>query len=177
MNKFQRLQQKDVSVEQYRQQMELYMMRACIREEEATTVARFLSGLDLEIRDQVELLPYMDLNIYSQEETTTCSSSESEDETRPQVSNVECNVLNKACSLIVDSGSWCNCCSIRLVKKLSLITMSHPRPYNLQLLNKDGEIVVNQQVKVKFSIGKYEDQFLCNIVPMEAYHILLGRPW
>nr|KYP51704.1 hypothetical protein KK1_026472 [Cajanus cajan] len=42
--------------------MELYMMRACIREEEATTIARFLSGLNLEIRDQVELLPYRDLN-------------------------------------------------------------------------------------------------------------------
>nr|KYP44197.1 hypothetical protein KK1_034309 [Cajanus cajan] len=62
MNKLQRLQQKDMTIEQYRQQMELYMTRACIREEEATTVARFLSGLDLEIRDQVELLPYRDLN-------------------------------------------------------------------------------------------------------------------
>nr|KYP33184.1 hypothetical protein KK1_045980 [Cajanus cajan] len=62
MNKFQRLQQRDMTIEQYRQQMELYMMRACIREEEATTVARFLSGLNLEIRDQVKLLPYRDLN-------------------------------------------------------------------------------------------------------------------
>nr|KYP61902.1 hypothetical protein KK1_016416 [Cajanus cajan] len=49
-------------VENYRQQMKLLMMRACIREEEATIVARFLSGLNLEIRDQVELLPYRDLN-------------------------------------------------------------------------------------------------------------------
>nr|KYP32878.1 hypothetical protein KK1_046329 [Cajanus cajan] len=62
MNKLQRLQQKDMTIEQYRQQMELYMMRTCIREEEATTVARFLSGLNLEIRDQMELLPYRDLN-------------------------------------------------------------------------------------------------------------------
>nr|KYP36893.1 hypothetical protein KK1_041944 [Cajanus cajan] len=289
MNKLQRLQQKDMTVEQYRQQMELYMMRACIREEEATTVARFLSGLNLEIRDQVELLPYSDLNdlvqlcvrveqqilrksskresshsrslkkdymeeenpfekkiisepskelakkkeknkdkdkdlitphtstktsdikcfkclgrghiasqcptkkvmilrghdtYSSQEETTTSSSSESEVETKLQRSKVEpiypyegellmlrrilhnqpsgtlsqrenifhtrCNVLNNACSLIVDSGSWCNCCSTRLVKKL---------------------------MKVKFSIGKYDDQPLFDIVPMEACHILLGRPW
>nr|KYP36899.1 hypothetical protein KK1_041950 [Cajanus cajan] len=316
MNKLQRLQQKDMTVEQYRQQMELYMMRACIREEEATTVARFMSGLNLEIRDQVELLPYRDLNdlvqlcvrveqqilrksskresshsrslkkdymeeekpfekkiisepskelakrkeknkdkdkdlitphtstktsdikcfkclgrghiasqcptkkvmilrghdtYSSQEETTTSSSSESEVETKLQRSKVEpvypyegellmlrrilhnqpsgtlsqrenifhtrCNVLNNACSLIVDSGSWCNCCSTRLVKKLSLITMPHPQPYHLQWLNKDGDIVVDQQVKVKFSIGKYEDQALCDIVPMEACHILLGRPW
>nr|KYP32725.1 hypothetical protein KK1_046512 [Cajanus cajan] len=62
MNKLQMLQQKDMIVEQYRQQMELYMIRASIRQEEATIVARFLSGLNLEIRDQVELLPYRDLN-------------------------------------------------------------------------------------------------------------------
>ena len=42
--------------------MELYMMRASIREEEPTTIARFLSGLNLEIRDKLEPLPYMDLN-------------------------------------------------------------------------------------------------------------------
>ena len=37
-------------------------MRASIREDETTTIARFLSGLNLEIRDRVELLPYRDLN-------------------------------------------------------------------------------------------------------------------
>jgi len=62
MDKLQRLQQKTMSVEEYRQKMELYMMRASIRESESTTIARFLSGLHLEIRDRVELLPYQDLN-------------------------------------------------------------------------------------------------------------------
>ncbi|XP_068476203.1 uncharacterized protein [Phaseolus vulgaris] len=62
MDKLQRLQQKTMSVEEYRQKMELYMMRASIRESESTTIAKFLSGLHLEIRDRVELLPYQDLN-------------------------------------------------------------------------------------------------------------------
>nr|KYP44055.1 hypothetical protein KK1_034479 [Cajanus cajan] len=57
MNKLQRLQQKDMTVEKYRQQMELYMMRACNREEEATTVARFLSGLDLELETKWSYYP------------------------------------------------------------------------------------------------------------------------
>ena len=61
MDKLQRLQQKSMSVEEYGQKMELYMMRASIRESEPTTIARFLSGLNLEIRDKVELLPYRDL--------------------------------------------------------------------------------------------------------------------
>ena len=62
MDKLQRLQQRNMSVEEYRQKMELYMMRASIRESEPTTIARFFSRLNLDIRDRVELLPYRDLN-------------------------------------------------------------------------------------------------------------------
>jgi len=62
MDKLQRLQQKTMSVEEYRQKIELYMMKASIRESESITIARFLSGLSLEIRDKVELLPYQNLN-------------------------------------------------------------------------------------------------------------------
>jgi hypothetical protein len=30
---------------------------------------------------------------------------------------------------------------------------------------------------VALSIGKYEDEVLCDVVPMHACHLLLGRPW
>jgi hypothetical protein len=36
---------------------------------------------------------------------------------------------------------------------------------------------VNKQVFVAFSIGKYYDEVLCDVVPMQASHLLLGRPW
>jgi len=36
---------------------------------------------------------------------------------------------------------------------------------------------VNQQVKVPFSIGTYKDEVICDVVPMEAGHLLLGRSW
>ena len=36
---------------------------------------------------------------------------------------------------------------------------------------------MNKQVLVSFSIGKYEDEVLCDVVPMQAGHLLLGRPW
>nr|KYP33830.1 hypothetical protein KK1_045290 [Cajanus cajan] len=62
MDKLQRLKQGSSSVEEYRQQMELLIMRVGIREEERTTISRFQSGLNLEIRRKVELLPYRDLN-------------------------------------------------------------------------------------------------------------------
>jgi hypothetical protein len=38
-------------------------------------------------------------------------------------------------------------------------------------------MVVNRQVEVCFKIGRYDDVVLCDVVPMEACHLLLGRPW
>jgi hypothetical protein len=32
-------------------------------------------------------------------------------------------------------------------------------------------------VLVALSIGKYKDEVLCDVVPMHACHLLLGRPW
>uniref|UniRef100_A0A151UE23 Retrotransposon gag domain-containing protein n=1 Tax=Cajanus cajan TaxID=3821 RepID=A0A151UE23_CAJCA len=49
MDKLQRLKQGSSSVEEYRQSMELLMMRAGIREEERTTISRFQSGLNLKL--------------------------------------------------------------------------------------------------------------------------------
>ena len=51
------------------------------------------------------------------------------------------------------------------------------KPYRLQWLNDSGEVKVTKQVVVPFSIGKYVDEVLCDVVPMEASHILLRRPW
>ena len=96
---------------------------------------------------------------------------------RENIFHTRCEVLKNTCSLIIDSGSCCNCCSTRLVEKLNLTLLPHPKPYKLHWLNEDGDLAVNHQVKVKFSIGKYEDSVLCDVVPMEACHILLGRPW
>ncbi|MDD0148413.1 hypothetical protein PSY31_22165, partial [Shigella flexneri] len=36
---------------------------------------------------------------------------------------------------------------------------------------------MNKQVVVAFRIGKYEHEVLCDVVPMQAGHVLLGRPW
>nr|KYP65386.1 hypothetical protein KK1_011619 [Cajanus cajan] len=299
MDKLQRLQRKNMSVEEYRQKMELYLMRAEIREEERFTIARFLSGLNFDIRDRVELLPYRDLDdlvqlcirveqqnlrknsfkgktqtssyikkdykregqydsskkfskrkkknknvvtyssktsdikcfkylgrghiasqcptkkvmilrgqdIYSsvdESSSTTSSDSETSEEDHPieraypydmirrllgsqpneshisqreNIFHTRCKISDKACSLIVDSGSCYNCCSTRLVEKLDLTPIPHPKPYQLHWLNEDGDIIVEKQVKVKFFIGNYEDYVVCDIVPMEACYILLGRPW
>ena len=35
---------------------------------------------------------------------------------------------------------------------------------------------MNKQVLISFSIGKFKDEVLCDVVPMQVRH-LLGRPW
>jgi len=297
MDKLQRLQQRTMSVEEYRQKMELYMMRASNRENESTTIARFLSGLNLEIRDRVELLPYQDLNDLVQlcikveeqnlrktssckegsysnsyprrefkreestlketpketpkniskdmltppfrtrdvkcfkyfgrghvqaqcpnqrtlflrgiNEYTSCyeassgkeegkdnervyplegeimmiqrslhnQSSVNQKTQRENIFHTRCKVFEHVSSLIVDSGSCCNCCSTRMVEKLNVQIIPHPKPYKLQWINEDGELVLDKKVKVQLSMGNYKDKVLCDIVSLDACHILLGRPW
>ena len=79
--------------------------------------------------------------------------------------------------MIIDWGSCINVVNAYLVDKLGLKTTKHPRPYRLQLLNNSGDIMVTRQALISFSIGGYHDEILCDVVPMHASHILLGRPW
>ncbi|RDX79859.1 hypothetical protein CR513_39667, partial [Mucuna pruriens] len=64
----------------------------------------------------------------------------------------------------------------RLVEKLKLPTLAHPKLYRLQWLNSDGELAVIKQESLAFMLGKYEDEVLCDVVPIQATHILFGRP-
>ncbi|XP_013613865.1 PREDICTED: uncharacterized protein LOC106320044 [Brassica oleracea var. oleracea] len=64
-----------------------------------------------------------------------------------------------------------------LVRKLGLATRPLSRPIRLEWLNEVGEQYVKERVTVPLTIGRYEDEVVCNVLPMDACHILLGRPW
>ncbi|XP_020961117.1 LOW QUALITY PROTEIN: uncharacterized protein LOC107646376 [Arachis ipaensis] len=98
-------------------------------------------------------------------------------EQRHNLFHTRCLVGEKVCSLIIDGGSWTNVANTLMVEKLSLTCVQHPKPYTLQWLNDSGEIKVDKQVIIAFSVGKYVYQALCDVVPMQACHLLLGRPW
>ena len=85
---------------------------------------------------------------------------------------------NKVCHFIIDSGSCENVVSEDAVRKLSLKAEVHPSPYRLVWLKQSSEIKVSRCALVSLSIGTtYKDDIYCDIVPMDGYHILLGRPW
>lgn len=100
------------------------------------------------------------------------------EEQREQIFHTRCTIKGKVCDLIIDSGSCTNVASTLMVGKLEIPTLEHPRPYKLQWLNKGNEVSITKQVLIPFSIGKiYHDEILCDVIPMDACHLLLGRPW
>ncbi|XP_062094556.1 uncharacterized protein LOC133800573 [Humulus lupulus] len=105
------------------------------------------------------------------------AKEEEEEVQRANIFHARCHVKDKVCSVIIDGGSCTNVASSSMVEKLGLPTLKHPCPYKLQWLNDSGEVRVTKQVLVSFRIGKYEDEVLCDVVPMQAGHLLLGRPW
>jgi len=102
---------------------------------------------------------------------------DSMEQQRENIFHTRCYVNNMVCSMIIDEGSCTNIASTTLVEKLSLPLLKHPRPYKLQWLNECEEVKVNKQVFVAFTIGRYSDEVLCDVVSMHAGRILLGRPW
>ena len=59
--KLQRMTQGNKSVEEYFKEMEVTMIRAGMNEENEEIMARFLNGLNYDIRDVVELQEYVDI--------------------------------------------------------------------------------------------------------------------
>jgi hypothetical protein len=88
-----------------------------------------------------------------------------------------CKTKDRVCKVIVDSGSTDNLVSIEMVEKLELETVAHPSPYRVSWLQKGHQVNVTKQCLVEFKIGGYKDEILCDVIPMDVCHLLLGRPW
>ncbi|KAF3648830.1 hypothetical protein FXO37_19257 [Capsicum annuum] len=83
----------------------------------------------------------------------------------------KCLIKENVCSLIIDSGSCANVASTTLVEFLKLPTTKHATPYKLQWLSECGELRVHRQVLIKFKIGNYRDEILCDVVPIKTLAI------
>ncbi|PKU63444.1 RNA-directed DNA polymerase [Dendrobium catenatum] len=96
---------------------------------------------------------------------------------RHSIFQTRCTVGGKVCQMIIDSGSCGNVVSSTMVSKLELPTVDHPKPYALSWIRKENEVQVSKRCLVNFSIGAYAEQVWRDVVPMDAFHLLLGRPW
>jgi len=96
---------------------------------------------------------------------------------RKSLFRTTCKSHGKVWKVVVDFGSIDNLVSLEMVKKLNLKRIPHPTPYKVSWLNKGQQVLVNEQAWVEFNIGGYKDKILCDIIPMDVCHLLLGRPW
>ncbi|XP_020694824.1 uncharacterized protein LOC110108492 [Dendrobium catenatum] len=96
---------------------------------------------------------------------------------RHSIFQTRCTVGGKVCQMIIDSGSCENVVSTTMVNKLELPTVDHPKRYALSWIKKENEVRVSKRCLVNFSIGNYAEQVWCDVVPMDSFHLLLGRPW
>ncbi|XP_074303038.1 uncharacterized protein LOC141637460 [Silene latifolia] len=110
-------------------------------------------------------------------ELSDIEEDEEEAEQREHIFHTRCKVHSKICNLIIDSGSCTNVVSKELVDELKLQTKNHNKPYKLHWLNGDNRIQVRKQALVSLSLGPYNDDIWCDVIPMSACHILLTRPW
>ena len=88
-----------------------------------------------------------------------------------------CKIKDKNCKVVIDGGSYNNIISSDLVHALGISTWRQPQPYYVKWLNGVGKLKITHRARVQFSVGSYVDKVVCDVVPMRACHLLLGRPW
>lgn len=96
---------------------------------------------------------------------------------RESLFKTTCKSHGKVCKVIVDSRSTKNIVALEMVEKLKLKRLQHVSPYRVSWLNKGQHVVVDEQTWVDFEMGDYKDRILCDILPRDACHLLLGLPW
>uniref|UniRef100_A0A2N9H6G3 Reverse transcriptase RNase H-like domain-containing protein n=1 Tax=Fagus sylvatica TaxID=28930 RepID=A0A2N9H6G3_FAGSY len=200
--RLQNLTQGSRSVEDYHKEMEVAMIRANVEEDREATMARFLSGLNRDIANVIELQHYVEIEdmvhmamkverqlkrkgtarrvMIMRDNGEVMTESEDDSDEMPELVDAS-----------DDDGVVYPVTGESLVARRALNThikvddaeqqrenIFHTRCHvNNKWLNDCGEVRVDRQVLVTFSIGKYLDEVLCDVVPMHAGHILLGRPW
>jgi hypothetical protein len=96
---------------------------------------------------------------------------------RNSIFRTTCKTKYRVCKVIIDSGSIDNLVSTKMVEKLELETTEHLKTYKVSWLQKGHQVMVTKQCLVEFKIGGYRDEIMCDVIPMDVCHILLGRPW
>jgi len=83
---------------------------------------------------------------------------------------------NKIYKIIVDSGSYINAVSSRLVSMIDLEAVPQPYPYKVSWVN-IMSIEVNKRCLVPVQLAAYKDKIWCDMLVMSTMgHVILGRP-
>ena len=89
----------------------------------------------------------------------------------------QCTIEDKMCELNIDGGSCPNVAFITLINKLKLPTKVHPTPYSPQWLRQGNEVIISKKALIAFSVSSYYDKVLCDVLLVDACHLLLAMLW
>ncbi|GJY58308.1 hypothetical protein Tco_0458200 [Tanacetum coccineum] len=108
---------------------------------------------------------------------TLCSPKVNDSSQRNKIFQTKCLVKKKICS-IIDGESCENLTPKALVKDFKLPTEPRHSPYQIRWIKKGLALKVTKICKVHLAIGKhYNELVICDVIDIEACHVLLGRPW
>nr|GEU56475.1 Asp_protease_2 domain-containing protein [Tanacetum cinerariifolium] len=107
-----------------------------------------------------------------------CLPKVSDSSQRNRIFQTKCLVKVKFCSIIIDGGSCENLVFKALIKAFKLSTEPHPSSYQIGWIKKGLALKVTEICKVPLSMGKHHNELVtCDVVDMDTFHGLLGRPW
>jgi hypothetical protein len=80
---------------------------------------------------------------------------------------------DRVCKVIIDRGSTDNLVSIEIVENLYLETTVHLMSYKVSWLQKGHQVTITKQCLVEFKIGGYQDEILCDVIPLDVCHVFM----
>uniref|UniRef100_A0A2N9HHC6 Reverse transcriptase domain-containing protein n=1 Tax=Fagus sylvatica TaxID=28930 RepID=A0A2N9HHC6_FAGSY len=168
------------SVEDYHKELEVVMIRADVEEDREVTMARFLSGLNRDIANVIELQHYVEIEdmvhmamkverqlkrkgtarrvMIMRDNGEVMTESEDDSDGMPELVDAS-----------DDDG---------VVYPVTGESLVARRALNTHIKVDDAEQQRENIFHTRCHVNnKYLDEVLCDVVPMHADHILLGRPW
>nr|GEW06827.1 hypothetical protein [Tanacetum cinerariifolium] len=164
--------QQDKSAEEYTSKYDHLMIKGYIVEPEEHTIARYLGGLQSEINNVVQQQPYWTY-------ADVCKLAVKVEKQQKEKWKSFTRSFNKKVSTIITLMEEDNIEESALEVDVSHIEKVVYRDEGETLvIRKGNEVKVNKRCLIHFSIGKnYKDEVWWDVVPMDAAHLLLGRPW
>ncbi|GJS46132.1 hypothetical protein Tco_0596253 [Tanacetum coccineum] len=86
-----------------------------------------------------------------------------------------CVIHQKIFHVVTDDDSLENFVSRDVVQHLKMPIKTIPETYTIRWENLTSKIMVTKFCNIPFSIGKYKDEMMFDIVEMDACHIILGN--
>ncbi|GJW81970.1 putative CCCH-type zinc finger family protein [Tanacetum coccineum] len=163
--------QRDLSVADYTEEFDHLMLKCGIAEPEEQTIARYLRGLQKEIYDVVILQPFISYNdVYKlatkvekqvKEKEGRKSATYGADTSRTRQKSMQCFKCKGHGHISTDCPNQ---------RVFTLVE----EPIEEEYQEFDSPSVFDEIGTGRYN---YREEVWCDVVPMDACHLLLGRPW